>query len=72
MTNTASQPPAIIGQGSVNRPMMRGLTATTIITAISGADNTPLTTALQNNALIGSSDVKFSAAPPRVVTAMVA
>ena len=52
--------------------MMRLFMAISIITAISGAASTPLTTALQYSALMGSSGVKFSATPPSVATAIVA
>ena len=47
MTAVASHPTAAIKGGSVSRPMMRGFIAITIMTAISGAASTPLTTALQ-------------------------
>ena len=47
MTNVASHPTTSMGRGSVSRPMMRGFIAITIMTAISGAASTPLTTALQ-------------------------
>ena len=47
ITEVASHPTTNIGRGSVSRPMMRGFIAITIMTAISGAASTPLTTALQ-------------------------
>jgi hypothetical protein len=47
MTDVASHPTTGIGRGSVSRPIMRGFIAITIMTAISGAASTPLTTALQ-------------------------
>ena len=47
MTDVASHPTTSIGRGSVSRPIMRGFIAITIMTAISGAASTPLTTALQ-------------------------
>jgi hypothetical protein len=47
MTDVASHPTTSIGRGSVSRPMMRGFIAITIMTAISGAASTPLTTAAQ-------------------------
>ena len=47
MTAVAIHPTMSIGRGSVSRPMMRGFIAITIITAISGAASTPLTTAAQ-------------------------
>ena len=47
MTDVANHPTISIGRGSVSRPMMRGFIAITIMTAISGAASTPLTTALQ-------------------------
>ena len=72
ITAVANQPAAIIGQGKVRRPIMRGFTAITIMTAMRGAASTPLTTALQYKALIGSSDVKLRAAPAMVAAAIVA
>ena len=47
MTDVASHPITSIGRGRVSRPIMRGFIAITIMTAISGAASTPLTTALQ-------------------------
>ena len=47
MTKVATHPPTSIGRGSVSRPMMRRFMAITIMTAITGAASTPLTTALQ-------------------------
>ena len=47
MTTVANHPTTSIGRGSVSRPMMCGFIAITIMTAISGAASTPLTTALQ-------------------------
>ena len=47
MTAVASHPPTSIGRGKVSRPMMRGFMAINIMTAITGAASTPLTTALQ-------------------------
>ena len=47
MTKAPIQPTRSIGRGSVSRPMMWGFIAITIITAMSGAASTPLTTALQ-------------------------
>jgi hypothetical protein len=47
MTDVASHPITSIGRGRVSWPIMRGFIAITIMTAISGAASTPLTTALQ-------------------------
>ncbi len=46
------------------------LAAITIITAMMGTEITPLMTALQYSALMGSMGVKPSATPTRVETAM--
>ena len=47
MTAAANHPTTSMARGSVSRPMIRGFMAITIMTAISGAASTPLTTALQ-------------------------
>ena len=50
--------------------MIAGLLAISSIVAISGAASTPLSTALQYSALIGSRPTKFSARPTKVDTAI--
>lgn len=57
MTAVASQPLIIAPRRSVSRPMARGLLAISIITVISGAASTPLTTAAQNRARAGSTPI---------------
>jgi len=52
--------------------MMRVCLAMIITTTMTGAAATPLMTALQNSALIGSIDMKFIPAPIAVATAKVA
>lgn len=55
-----------------NRPMIAGRTAINIITTMIGTEITPLMTALQYRALIGSIDVKPGAMPIKVEMAMMA
>ena len=47
ITAVAAQPQIVIDRDSVSRPMTLGLRTISIITAISGAASTPLTTAAQ-------------------------
>ncbi len=51
--------------------MTLGRDAISMIMAMMGTAATPLTTALQNNALIGSRGVKLAAAPRTVAAAIV-
>ena len=50
----------------VSSPITLWLEPISIITTISGTATTPLITALQYSALIGSSGVRFSAMPSRL------
>ena len=52
--------------------MTLALPASNIITIRTGTEITPLMTALQNSALIGSIGLKVSATPPSVAKAMIA
>ena len=63
ITKVASHPPTTIDRGSVKRPITRPLVEISIMTAITGAATTPLSTALQYSALIGSIGEKLSATP---------
>src|SRR5664280_1244264 len=54
------------------RPMMLLFAVISIMTVITGAATTPLMTALQNSALIGSSDEKLIPVPTRVAIMIVA
>jgi hypothetical protein len=72
ITIVESHPITNIGRVSVSRPIIRGFMAITIITAIRGAARRPFTMALQYSAFTGSSNVKFSATPPKVASAIVA
>ena len=68
----AAEPQIAVDRDTVSRPMTRGLRTINIMTAISGAANTPLTTAAQYRARTGSRPMKLSAAPSIVATAIVA
>ena len=71
ITAVASQPSPFSHGPSVNWPMTFEREPSSMIITMIGTAVTPLMTALQNNALMGSSGVKFSAAPTRVATAIV-
>ena len=60
------------GRVTVNAPMTFGSSASSIITTMIGTAITPLITAAQNSALIGSIGEKSSATPPSVASAMIA
>ena len=71
ITAVASQP-IVFSQGpSVNWPITRWREAKSMIRIMIGTAVTPLITALQNNALIGSSAVKLRIAPTNVAAAIV-
>ena len=72
MIAVPSQPKTLSRFVSVNWPITALREAKSIIIAMIGAAATPLITALQISALIGSRDVKLSAAPTRVAAAIVA
>jgi hypothetical protein len=57
---------------TASRPITFGLRTISIMTAISGAASTPLTTAAQYSARTGSIPTKFSAAPSSVAAVIVA
>ena len=63
MTAVAIQPTTRSVTGRQKRPMVALLVDINIIMTITGTATTPLMTALQNSALIGSMGVKFSSAP---------
>ena len=65
-----SQPIASSGPGSTNRPITLGCMAMIIITTINGTATTPLITAHQNNALIGSMPTKLKPMPISVAAAI--
>ena len=56
--------------GSTKRPMTSGRMAMIIITNINGTATTPLITAHQNNALIGSRPTKLKPMPINVAAAI--
>ena len=70
MASVDSQPRALRGAPIVCSPMMRGLAAISIVTIMMGTATTPLTTALQNKALIGSIGEKLRRTPPAVAAAI--
>src|SRR5437764_5635660 len=72
MRIAVSQPSRRSQCGSTRLPMTLGSEPSTTIAAISGAAITPLITADQNSALIGSSGEKAIAVPTSVDPAMVA
>ena len=72
MVPVASHPSAFSRRLTVNRPITRGSSASSIMTTMIGTAMTPLMTAHQNNALIGSTGEKSSATPPSVASAMIA
>ena len=70
MVRVHSQPNVQSGQGRVKRPITLGCMAMIIITTINGTATTPLSTADQNNALIGSIPTKLMPMPTSVATAI--
>ena len=71
ITKAVVQPITLIQSGSVNRPITRGLVANFIITTMIGAAITPLMTALQYSARMGSSGRKLMIVPIAVAAASV-
>ena len=63
ITPAESHPRTRSGMGVTSVPMTLVFDAISIISTMIGTEVTPLMTALQNNALIGSIDVKSSARP---------
>ena len=63
MIATAIQPPTRSDAGMVCSPMTSGFDAISIITAITGTATTPLMTALQYSAWIGSMPLKLTPTP---------
>ncbi len=61
ITSVASQPTTLSRGLATNFPMTFGLPASSIITMSTGTEITPLMTALQSSALIGSTGLKVSA-----------
>ena len=72
MTAVASQPRTVNDFVSVKSPMIALREAMSMIIAMIGTAATPLITALQISALIGSREVKLSPAPITVAAAIVA
>ena len=72
MTAVESQPSQRSRPVTGTSPITSARDAISIVSTMIGADATPLITALQNSALIGSSGEKFTAAPTSVAMAMVA
>ena len=72
MVAVASQPRTLSRRVMTNGPMISLRTAISIITAMMGTATTPLMTAHQNSALIGSMGVKLSATPRMVATTTMA
>src|SRR5690242_17159247 len=68
----ANQPAALSQRRTMNLPSTRASVASSIITAMIGTAATPLITAAQNSARIGSMPVKSSATPPTVANATIA
>ena len=71
ITVVANQPTVLRTGGSVNPPITAGLQARRIIMTMTGTATTPLITALQNSALIGSRATTFRTAPAAVRAAIV-
>ena len=71
MAAVDSQPTIFSGVGKVNFPMIAALPVRCIMITMTGTATTPLITALQNKALIGSRAVKFKATPIAVAAAIV-
>ena len=63
ITPVATQPTSFSRRGSTKAPMTSRREARRSIIAITGTATTPLTTALQNSALTGSSGLKLRSAP---------
>ena len=72
MTLVATHPKTRSQPVTTKGPMTSRLIASRIITAMIGTAMTPLITALQNNALIGSTGVKFSPTPSDVAMTRIA
>src|SRR5579859_3101134 len=72
IATVASQPRNFSRRLITNGPMTSSRVAISIITTMIGTAMTPLITALQNKALIGSIGVKSSSTPPSVAMAMIA
>ena len=72
ITAVASHPRVLNPGLSVNWPITRRREAISMTMTMIGTAATPLITALQNSALIGSSGVKLSTAPTTVAAASVA
>ena len=72
MISVASQPSIFSLRRIVNVPITSGLAPSIIMTAMIGTAITPLITAVQKSALIGSILVKFNATPPMVAKATIA
>ena len=72
MAMVAIQPQMVSVQPRVKSPITFFCRAITMVTAITGTATTPLTTADQNSALIGSKWNRLKATPSSVATAMVA
>jgi hypothetical protein len=72
ITAAVIQPVTLSHAGKVKRAITRGLLAKLIITAMMGAAITPLMTALQYSARIGSIGTKLRIVPIAVAAARVA
>ncbi len=72
MTSVASQPITQSGSGRVNGPITFFCVAITMMITMTGTATTPLMTALQKSALIGSIGEKLMPTPSSVAMAMVA
>ncbi|KXV03083.1 hypothetical protein CR51_19040 [Caballeronia megalochromosomata] len=70
ITSVENHPSIRSGMGARNVPMTFGFDAISIISTMIGTAATPLT-ALQNSVLIGSINVKSSARPTIVASAMI-
>ena len=70
ITTVANHPSTCSRRFMTKGPMRSGRTAISIITTMMGTAMTPLMTALQISALIGSMLLKSSATPPSVASAM--
>ena len=66
MTAVELHPTTFCRNGSLSVPVTFGLAVISIITTMIGTAATPLITALQKSALIGSIEVKFNAIPSSV------
>src|SRR6185369_12244902 len=70
ITSVAAHPSSCKRRGSVNSPITAGRVASSMIATMIGALATPLMTALQKSALIGSKWKMFRTTPPTVAIAM--